>query len=419
MIELVDLYFFNNATIVIPIENLEVIESFFSEVLFSTADIDEHLKLKRKIILAKKVLDQDLTFLKEDSLNSNSKLKESLKFLMQISNSASSINYIQLRNKKIRKYLIDKAKECLDNKILIADSLEILKFVRSEETKEYLKKKLTEWIDDNDVDYGIFNDIFVILRNIGMRKKEDIKFLIDNAIYVRPYWLMYEFFDKCIYNYDKEIKEYCIDKLIESSDYYDLDFYFENLEDEYLTDRMKEILEDGSDDDLMNIAIDYFKNITNDEAQRYFIDKFINQICTREEPVYYLGLDIWEVLGRYLEDKDYYNRLRKYIIETIKETLLQNYKYSQRLVTHIVIPYREELEEVDYQELLEIVGISEKEAVLEAVKQNGDALRYVSKELRGDKEVVLEAVKQDSDVLRYASEELQNDEQILEIANKY
>ena len=49
---------------------------------------------------------------------------------------------------------------------------------------------------------------------------------------------------------------------------------------------------------------------------------------------------------------------------------------------------------------------STKEEVLEAVKQEGFALRFASDELRGDREVVLEAVKQDGDALEFASEEL-------------
>ena len=47
--------------------------------------------------------------------------------------------------------------------------------------------------------------------------------------------------------------------------------------------------------------------------------------------------------------------------------------------------------------------------VLEAVKQNGSALKYASEELKNDKEVVLEAVKQDGFALEYDSYELQND----------
>ena len=35
----------------------------------------------------------------------------------------------------------------------------------------------------------------------------------------------------------------------------------------------------------------------------------------------------------------------------------------------------------------------DKEVVMEAVKQNGYALEFASKELQGDKEVVMEAVK--------------------------
>ena len=47
-----------------------------------------------------------------------------------------------------------------------------------------------------------------------------------------------------------------------------------------------------------------------------------------------------------------------------------------------------------------------KVAVMEAVKQNGHALQYASKELQGDKEVVMEAVKQNGHALQYASKNL-------------
>ena len=52
---------------------------------------------------------------------------------------------------------------------------------------------------------------------------------------------------------------------------------------------------------------------------------------------------------------------------------------------------------------------NDKEFVLEAVKQKGYALRFASAELRNDKDVVLEAVKQDGDALEYASAKLKND----------
>ena len=47
-----------------------------------------------------------------------------------------------------------------------------------------------------------------------------------------------------------------------------------------------------------------------------------------------------------------------------------------------------------------------REAVLEAVKQYGDALRHASEELRNDREVVLEAVKQYGSTLQYATSRL-------------
>ncbi len=47
---------------------------------------------------------------------------------------------------------------------------------------------------------------------------------------------------------------------------------------------------------------------------------------------------------------------------------------------------------------------STKEEVLEAVRQNGYALRYASSLLRADRKVVMTAVKQNGRALRFASE---------------
>jgi len=55
---------------------------------------------------------------------------------------------------------------------------------------------------------------------------------------------------------------------------------------------------------------------------------------------------------------------------------------------------------------------STKEEVIEAVKQNGWALKYASEELQNDREVVLAAIKRNGVGLGYASDELQ-----LEIIN--
>ena len=46
---------------------------------------------------------------------------------------------------------------------------------------------------------------------------------------------------------------------------------------------------------------------------------------------------------------------------------------------------------------------------MEAVKQDGSALRYVSEELRADREVVMEAVKQNRWALQHASAELRGE----------
>ena len=51
----------------------------------------------------------------------------------------------------------------------------------------------------------------------------------------------------------------------------------------------------------------------------------------------------------------------------------------------------------------------DREAALEAVKKNGDALEHASEDLKADHGVVLEAVKKNGYALRYASEDLKAD----------
>ena len=65
------------------------------------------------------------------------------------------------------------------------------------------------------------------------------------------------------------------------------------------------------------------------------------------------------------------------------------------------------------------VDWDDREAVLEAVRENGRALEYASNELRNDREVVLEAVRQTGQALEYASNELCNDREfMLEVARQ-
>ena len=59
---------------------------------------------------------------------------------------------------------------------------------------------------------------------------------------------------------------------------------------------------------------------------------------------------------------------------------------------------------------------SSRTEVLEAVKQDGRALRYASAALKDDREIVLEAVKQNGDALQFASAALKNDREIVDYA---
>merc|ERR1712167_305302 len=59
-----------------------------------------------------------------------------------------------------------------------------------------------------------------------------------------------------------------------------------------------------------------------------------------------------------------------------------------------------------------IARIKRRREALAAVKENGHALRHLSRELRNDKDVALAAVKENGDALLYLSEELKNDKDV-------
>jgi hypothetical protein len=69
--------------------------------------------------------------------------------------------------------------------------------------------------------------------------------------------------------------------------------------------------------------------------------------------------------------------------------------------------------EIDSANGTPIFASSDKEIVLAAMQQNGDALQYASKELKADTEFMLAAVKQNGPSLWYASEELKDDREIV------
>jgi CxxC motif-containing protein len=59
----------------------------------------------------------------------------------------------------------------------------------------------------------------------------------------------------------------------------------------------------------------------------------------------------------------------------------------------------------------------DKEVVMVAVHENGEALQHASDELKADKEVVITAVKSSGDALYYASDELKADKEVVIAAN--
>lgn len=77
----------------------------------------------------------------------------------------------------------------------------------------------------------------------------------------------------------------------------------------------------------------------------------------------------------------------------------------------------------DNEYILESLKANEKlqgdrDVMLAAVKVDGQALYYGSKEIRNDKDVVLEAVTKKGLILKYASNELRKDKEIVLVAIK-
>ena len=65
----------------------------------------------------------------------------------------------------------------------------------------------------------------------------------------------------------------------------------------------------------------------------------------------------------------------------------------------------------------ESIGINKnREEMLEAIRNDVDAIEYASDTLKADREVMLEAVRNDGLVLEFASEELQNDPELKKLA---
>ena len=63
---------------------------------------------------------------------------------------------------------------------------------------------------------------------------------------------------------------------------------------------------------------------------------------------------------------------------------------------------------------------SDKQVILEAVKQNGRALQYAPKELQSDKEMVLEAtLKQNGRAFNMHPKELQSDKEVVLIQHAF
>ena len=60
--------------------------------------------------------------------------------------------------------------------------------------------------------------------------------------------------------------------------------------------------------------------------------------------------------------------------------------------------------------------ITDREELLEAVRNDGLVLEYASDTLKADREVVLEAVRNFGSTLKFASEELQNDPELKKLA---
>ena len=72
-----------------------------------------------------------------------------------------------------------------------------------------------------------------------------------------------------------------------------------------------------------------------------------------------------------------------------------------------------EEEGITKNEELYIIVNDKLQDTINNLTQNGNALQYVSDELKNDKEVVLAAITEDGRALEYASDELKNDKEVV------
>ena len=91
-----------------------------------------------------------------------------------------------------------------------------------------------------------------------------------------------------------------------------------------------------------------------------------------------------------------------------RDVVIEAVKQDGRALKYASAELRGNIEksDLDYENKMQ----KSKEVVLEAVKQNGRALVYASPELKADREIVLEAVKQHGEALKYASPALRDGE---------
>ena len=115
--------------------------------------------------------------------------------------------------------------------------------------------------------------------------------------------------------------------------------------------------------------------------------------------------------GKYILDdiykKDNYFKLLKIIIfhyENKSYDIIKNSLYKEIVIKAI---------EKDRQALAYTTFCNDKEVVLAAVTQDGNALRYADESLKNNKEIVLAAVMQDGAALWNASSSLKNDKEVV------
>ena len=211
---------------------------------------------------------------------------------------------------------------------------------------------------------------------------------------------------------EKSTKEEVLEKLKQLKKEKDINKLSRNFE------RVEKIREEASEI-AQNISEDLKKDF---DIQRYLI--YIDALMLKYLQVDQNNLEKYKHIAYTAVDNN--PRAIRYAYNNLVDGKIKD-EYIQDIIKKCnikLVPFGIEKENIDKytKMILSANGMNlqyndeiqdNKELVLIAVKQNGMALEYASKELQNDKEVVMAAVKNNPEAIKYASEELQNNPFIL------